>query len=173
MAAAVTKILATGAALFGGLLDGVTLNRALVQLPAWQRIGVLAWADFTRAENAGIGAVFYPALGLAALLLTIGTVVAYKFDRDKQFARSVPIYTAGGLAIAWALVTRVVLVPELFALNRVDANVLRLRQIFLTFLIGSAVNDVLHVVGFALSLWALIALCSNSRKAQAWSNVEE
>lgn len=172
MAASVTKVLATGAVLFAGLLAGVTLNRALVQLPAWQRIGVLAWADFTRAENAGIGAILYPALGLAALLSTIGTALAYKFERCKRFTTSVPIYTAAGLAIAWALVTRIVLVPELFALNKVEDNVLKLREIFATVLLGSAVNDVLHVVAFALSLWTLLALCSIPR-SKAWGDAEE
>jgi hypothetical protein len=160
MAASVTKILATGAVLFAGLLAGVTLNRALVQLPAWQRIGVLAWADFSRAENVGIGAILYPALGLAALLSTIGTALVYKLGRTKRFTTSIPIYTAAGVAITWALVTRVVLVPELFALNKIEDNALKLREIFVTVLLGSAVNDVLHVVGFALSLWALVALCS-------------
>jgi hypothetical protein len=106
MAASVTKVLATGAVLFAGLLAGVTLNRALVQLPAWQRIGVLAWADFSRAENAGIGAILYPALGLAALLSTIGTALVYKLGRTKRFTTSIPIYTAAGVAITWALVTR-------------------------------------------------------------------
>src|SRR5258708_26033029 len=103
MASSVTKAFAAGAALFGGLLAGVTVNRALVQLPAWRRISVVAWADFTRAENTGIGTIFYPALGLAALLLTIGMAVAYRFDRDKRGARSLPIYASAGRALTSAL----------------------------------------------------------------------
>jgi hypothetical protein len=55
MASSVTKGLAVGAALFGGILAGVTANRALVQLPAFERIGVIPWANLTRAENHGIG----------------------------------------------------------------------------------------------------------------------
>jgi hypothetical protein len=39
----VTKSLAVGAILFGGLLAGVTADRALVQMPAWERIGVIPW----------------------------------------------------------------------------------------------------------------------------------
>ncbi len=162
MASSVTKAFAAGAALFGGLLAGVTVNRALVQLPAWRRIGVVAWADFTRAENTGIGTIFYPALGLAALLLTIGMAVAYRFDRDKRGARSLPIYASAVLAITWALVTRVVLVPAMFALKTARGNAVELQQIFLRVARGSAVNDVLHVVTFILSLWALAALCSGS-----------
>jgi len=68
MASSATKGLSLGAALFGGLQAGVTANRAFVLLPAWERLGVIPWANFTRAENVGIGALFYPVLGLAALL---------------------------------------------------------------------------------------------------------
>ena len=41
MASSVTKGLALGAALFGGLQAGVTANRAIVLLPAWERLGVM------------------------------------------------------------------------------------------------------------------------------------
>jgi hypothetical protein len=65
----VTKSLAVGAILLGGLLAGVTADRALVQMPAWERIGVIPWANFTRAENHGIGSIFYLVIGLIALPL--------------------------------------------------------------------------------------------------------
>lgn len=164
MASSASKILAAGSVLFGGLLAGVTVHRALVQLPAWQRVGVLPWAYFTRAENSGIGAIFYPVLGLAALLLTISTAVAYKFGRAQRFASSVPVYASASVAIVWAVVTRIVLVPALYALNTAEDDVTKLRQIFEAVRLGSAVNDILHVVAFVLSLWALIALCSNSNE---------
>jgi hypothetical protein len=135
----------------------------LLILARHRRIGVVAWADFTRAENTGIGTIFYPALGLAALLLTIGTAVAYRFDRDKRGAHSLPIYASAVLAITWALVTRVVLVPAMFALKTARGNAVELQQIFLRVARGSALNDVLHVVTFILSLWALAALCSGSK----------
>lgn len=163
MASSVTKGLAAGAALFGGLLAGVTANRALVQLPAWERLGVISWAHFTRAENAGIGSIFYPALGLAALLLTIATAIAFRVDRDARGARRFPIYLALTLAITWALVTRVVLVPAMFRLKSAGDNAAELQQIFLTVMRGSAVNDILHVLTFALTLWACAEVFSNSK----------
>lgn len=162
MISSVTKTLAAGAALFGGLLAGVTLNRALVELPAWRRLSFLAWAEFTRAESSGFGGVFYPALGLAALLLIIGTAVAYYFDRDKRLGRSAPIYASVVVAIAWASVTRFVLVPKLFELKTATDNALELRQIFLSVELGSAINDILHVLTFMLGLWAVVALCSEA-----------
>lgn len=168
MGSSVTRVLAVGAVFFAGLQAGVTLNRALVQLPAWRRVGVLAWADFTRAENVGVGTAFYPVLGLIAILATIGTAVAYRFDKDRRLARSIPVYAAAAITIAWALITRLVLVPQLSSL-KVEDNPLRLQQIFATVLFGSAINDALHVLAFALSLWTLIALCSDSNQRQTLS----
>jgi hypothetical protein len=158
MASSVTKGFALGATLFGGLLAGVTANRALVQMPAWERIGVISWANFTRVESLGLGYIFYPVLGLAALLLTIGAAIAFRFDRAAQDSRSFPIYSAVVLAIAWALVTRGVLVPAMFSVRAAGDNAAELQRIFLSVVRWSAVNDVLHVLTFGLNLWALTEL---------------
>jgi len=106
MASSSTKGLALGAALFGGLQAGVTANRAFVLLPAWERLGVIPWANFTRAENVGIGALFYPVLGLAALLFTVSAALAFRLDRTARGSRRFPIHAAALLAIVWATVTR-------------------------------------------------------------------
>src|SRR6266700_165123 len=117
MASSVTRGLAVGATLFGGILAGVTANRALVQMPAFERIGVIPWANLTRAENHGIGSFFYPVGGLVGLLLTAATSLAFRFARSARGSRSFPIYTAALLAIAAAVVTRGVLVPTMFSLR--------------------------------------------------------
>jgi hypothetical protein len=163
MTSSVTKVLAAGALFFAGLQAGVTLNRALVELPAWRRVGVLAWAGFTRAENVGVGAAFYPVLGLVAIVATVATAVAYRFDKDQRLTRSIPVYTAAAITVFWAVITRVVLVPQLSSL-KLDDSPSRLQQIFGTVLFGSAINDALHLAAFALSLWALIELCSDESK---------
>src|SRR5689334_7249604 len=108
MASSATKGLAFGAALFGGLQAGVTANRAFVLLPAWERLGVISWANFTRAENVGGGALFYPVLGLAAIV--------FRLDRTARGARRFPAYAAALLAIVWAAVTRALILPAMFAL---------------------------------------------------------
>jgi hypothetical protein len=49
----------------------VGLDKSLVQLPARHRIGVVAFAAFSRANDLGNGLILYPALGIGAALLTI------------------------------------------------------------------------------------------------------
>jgi hypothetical protein len=161
MASSVTKSLAFGAALFGGLLAGVTANRALVQMPAWERIGVIPWANFARAENLGfVGSVFYPVLGLAAMLFTIAVAISFRSERAAPGLRSFPVYAAVVLAITWAVVTRAVLVPAMFSLRAESSNAAELQHIFITVARWSAVNDILHVLTFGLNLWALAEIFS-------------
>jgi len=135
-------------------------------MPAWEHIGVLPWAHFTRAENAGLGRIFYPAIGLIALLLTAGTAIAFRSDRivrlDRTNSRSqgVPIYAAAMLAAAYASVTRAVLVPAMFRLRAAGDDVIELQRIFLIIARWDGINDILHVLTFGLSLWGLFAILS-------------
>jgi hypothetical protein len=159
-----TKGLAFGAALFGGLLAGVTANRALVQLPAFERIGVIPWANLTRAENHGVGAFFYPVIGFIALLLTIATAIVFRFDRLAHVLRRLPIYSAPALAIAGATVTRAILVPAMFRLRAAGDDMAELQQIFSINARWWGVNDLIHVLTFALNLWALAEILSSPKR---------
>jgi hypothetical protein len=148
------KAVAAGACLFGGLLAGVTANRALVELPAWERIGAIPWATFTRAENHGVGSFFYLVIGFLALLLTVVTAIAFRFDPAARGLRRFPAYAAALLAITYAGITRAVLVPAAFRLRAVGNEGGELQQIFKGVARWWGVNDILHALTFGLSLWA-------------------
>jgi len=162
MASPVAKALAVGAAFFGGLQAGVTANRALVQMPAWERLGVISWANFARAENHGLGSAFYPAVGLAAVAFPIALVIVFRRDKTREQLRGLPVYLAAASVVVWASITRAVLVPAMFHLRDLADNVNALEPIFSTVVQWSAVNDVLHVIAFGLNLWALIVVFSGS-----------
>jgi len=160
MASSAIKGLAFGAALFGGLQAGATANRAFVLLAAWERLGVIPWVNFTRAENVGVGALFYPVLGLAALLFTVSAAIAFRLDRTERGSRRFPVYAAALLAIVLATVTRALILPAMFVLRDASTDTAQLQQIFLTVSRWSGVNDVLHILTFALNLWALAVVFS-------------
>ena len=111
--------------------------------------------NFTRAENVGVGALFYPVLGLAALLFTVSAAIAFRLDRTERGSRRFPVYAAALLAIVWATVTRALILPAMFVLRDASTDTAQLQQIFLTVSRWSGVNDVLHILTFALNLWAL------------------
>lgn len=171
MASLMTKRLAMGAAVSGGLLAGVTANRWLVEMPAWERIGVIPWASYLRAENHGIGAVFYPVIGLITLLFTIGTAVAFYFDRQAPGPGRVPIYAAAVLAIVYAAITRAILVPANYSIRAVGDNAAELERIFRSIAPWWGANDALHVVTFVLSVWALVEVLSDRREDAAVRSV--
>lgn len=164
MASCRTKGFAVAAALCGGLLAGISANRSLVQIPAWQRVGAFPWAVFTRAENHGLGALYYPLVGLAALVFAAATAVAHRFDGDGGTSRSFPIYAAAVTAIAWAAVTRGFVVPPLLKLRTTVDSTAELQSLFLSLARWWAINDVLHVVGFCFNLWAVAEVFSGPKR---------
>jgi ABC transporter DrrB family efflux protein len=68
--AAVTSV-AVAALVADGILAGLSLDKAIVQLPARQRIGVTAYAAYARAADLGNGIAFYAAIGVGAAVLTL------------------------------------------------------------------------------------------------------
>jgi hypothetical protein len=159
-----TKLLAAGACLFGGLLAGVTANRALVELPAWQRVGAIEWAGFSRAENHGAGAFFYLIIGFLALLFTVTTSIAVRLDHSAKGFRRFPAYAAATLAVTYAAITRAILVPAAFHLRDAGNNGSELQQIFASVTRWWGVNDLLHVLAFGLSLWAFAEILGGAAR---------
>ena len=170
MPSPVSKAFAVGAALFGGIQAGVTANRALVLMPAWKRLGVIPWANFIRAENHGVGAVFYPAIGLAAVIFPIALAIAFRPDKTQGKSRGLPVYLAAVSVIVWASITRAVLVPAMFRLQNMTGDALELERIFSLVARWSAVNDALHLITFSLTIWAVIETFSGANKERVPSS---
>jgi hypothetical protein len=45
--------LAVVATVFSGALAGLSIDRMVVGLPAWRRVGLLGWANFSRHADLG------------------------------------------------------------------------------------------------------------------------
>ena len=60
MASSVTRGLMVAATAPGGVLAGASVDRTLIQLPAWRLVGAAARATFGRAANLGNGLIWYP-----------------------------------------------------------------------------------------------------------------
>jgi hypothetical protein len=45
--------LAVVATVFSGALAGLSIDRMVVALPAWRRVGLLGWANFSRHADLG------------------------------------------------------------------------------------------------------------------------
>jgi len=93
-----------------------------------------------------------------------------RFDRKTRELRPGPAYTAAALAVTWAVITRAVLVPVLFKLRQVRPDAAQVQPIFLHYARWSGVNDLLHVLTFALSVWALSEVLSGPSDSAVASN---
>src|SRR5687768_18517520 len=71
----ITLILVFSATVMTGLLAGMNLDKSIVQLPARHRMGVVAFAAFSRANDLGNGLIAYPILGIGSALLTIMSAI--------------------------------------------------------------------------------------------------
>lgn len=116
MALNFTLILILAATVVTGLLAGISLDKALVQLPARHRMGVVGFSAFSRANDLGNGLVLYPMLGIGAALLTMGAAVAAFLQGSSQVN-------------AWLLYVSVLLaLLHSGATARAAPNMLSLRQ---------------------------------------------
>lgn len=101
-----------------GIAAGLSVDRSIVQLPAFRRTGVQAWAAFSRKADLGNGLFFYPPLAIGGAVLTIAA--AWSVRRDKRMPR--PAARLAGLAAISALATMV-------ATSRAAPNMWRLRRL--------------------------------------------
>jgi hypothetical protein len=90
-----TETLVLAAVLVGGLF-GSLLDRSLVSTPAWQRLGVVAWANYSRHADLGNGDIVYPIGAILWWGLVIGAAVAYRRDAAAPRAAGRPLYLALG-----------------------------------------------------------------------------
>ena len=105
MASPRTRILLILAILISGLLAGGNIDRAFVAMPAWQHVGALAWAEFSRHADLGNGLILYPLESIGGALLTLAAAISFHFDRSAPRAAAVPLYAAVLLLAGGLLVT--------------------------------------------------------------------
>jgi cytochrome c biogenesis factor len=147
--------------LLEGRSPATTATRALVQMPARERLGAVPWAEHTRAEHDGLGVVFYDLVGGIALLFTVATAIAFRLDRTMRRSRRLPIYAAIAISGVAGVVTRMMIVPADFQMRAAGDNAaVELQTIFQHLAPWWGVNDVLHIVAFGFTLWALMVIVS-------------
>jgi hypothetical protein len=151
----ITAILAVLAVATGGPAAGFTVDRSVVALPAWHRVGVDAWATFSRRADLGNGLVFYPIAGVSTWLLSIATAVSYAIEGGASTAAGA-VYVAAGLAFAPALATSQAAPSMLRIRDSHDKD--DLTSALARFTRWNHIRAVAQSAAFAANLWALVAL---------------
>jgi hypothetical protein len=105
MAASLACRLSVVATALGGILAGASVDRSIVGLPAWRRVGARPWATYSRQADLRNGQILYPFLGIGQPLFTIATAVAYHFDRTTPRSAALPTYAAAVLSVGHVFAT--------------------------------------------------------------------
>src|SRR5438876_5245660 len=98
-------IFIVSATLANGLLAGGDVDRWLVGMPAWQSVGVLGWANYSRLADLGNGFVLYPILAIGGTLLSLAAVVIFMRQAKHKRVVAIPVYAGAALAVSGLLMT--------------------------------------------------------------------
>ncbi len=153
-----TFVLILAATTANGLLAGASLDQSIKQLPARHKIGLVAYSEYSRASDLGIGILWYAILGVGAAVLTIAAAVA-AFLEGVPSASAAPLYVAAGLAVLHSLVTTQA-APTNFSQRRVAKDEEALGRVFDRFERWQTLRAVLQVLTFGAMLWALVTYVS-------------
>ena len=148
-------MLILAATVLTGLLAGISIDKAFVQLPARHRMGVIAFAAFSRANDLGAGLIVYPVLGIAAALLTIVATTAV-FLQGTPLAHAWPLYISALLALLHSITTARA-APNMLSLRQPTDDEAILAGALDRFARWHNVRAVLQLLNFLMLLWAAVA----------------
>jgi hypothetical protein len=144
-----TRALVLAASGFHCVLAGGGLDRAFVQMPAWRRVGPLAWAEFSRNADLRDGLVLYPvaALGGAACSILAAATAP---------PRKTASLWAGAILSLLGLLATTRAAPRMLSLrNLSNEQIGPIATAFDGFRRWGNVRMVVQVGAFVANLWAL------------------
>jgi hypothetical protein len=113
--------------LMGTVAD--SLNRTLVEMPAWRHLGAEAWAAFSRRADLGNGHVMYPLVGIGGTVLILAAAIAFRLSPRRPLSVAIPVYAAALMAIC-VMLTTTQAAPVMLSLGRIGDDPAALQQAF-------------------------------------------
>jgi hypothetical protein len=141
--------------LLGTVID--SLNRTLVEMPAWKHLGAQAWATFSRSADLGNGTILYPLAGIGGLVLILAAAIVFRLGPRRPWSAAIPVYGTALLAIC-VILTTTQAAPIMQSLHRVGDDPRALQQAFEGFYRWDSIRAVITMLGGFAELWALVAL---------------
>src|SRR5947207_7505151 len=154
-------IFIVSATLANGLLAGEDVDRWLAGMPAWQAVGILAWANYSRSADLGNGFVLYPILAIGGTMLSLAAVVVFIRKGKHERVVAIPVYAAAALAVAGHLMT-LKAAPFMLSLGHIgNEDTASLQHAFDGFKLWGGVRTVLQALAFGANLWSLAAIAKH------------
>jgi len=137
------------------LLGAGGIDRLIVQVPGWFRIGPVAFARYARATDLGNGLVLYPVLGISAPLLTLASLVVALVQHASTQVTTL-LVVASVLSVLHSITTTQA-APTMMRVGRAGDDEAAIAPLMDRFARISVVRAVLQALTAAVLLWALIA----------------
>jgi hypothetical protein len=156
MASTLTRSLVVAATVVTAA-NGSLLDRALIATPAWNYLGVQAWAAYSRHADLGVGNIVYPVEGILAWVLILAAAASYfSFDRAVIPKAALPIVLTVLGALGW-IGTTVKAAPVMQSVARLGDDPLALRSAYHEFTLwGVYVRDGFTGLAFLAAIWSII-----------------
>src|SRR5262249_54628191 len=136
-----------------------SLNRTLVEMPAWRHLGVEAWAAFSRGADLGNGKIIYPLVGIGGTVLILAAAITFRLSPRRPLSVAIPLYGAALMAIC-VMLTTIEAAPIMLSLHRIGDDPTALRQAFEGFYRWDSIRAVFGALEGCAEIWALVALLS-------------
>jgi hypothetical protein len=156
MTPAVAADLLVAATGLSGLLAGASIDRYLVQVPAWRRLDVMTWAEHSRHADLGNGRFWYPSLAFGTTGLSVIAAVAANRRVIVVDGLLLPVYLAAFLSFLGLGMT-LLAAPNLLRL-REPKDRATTEASFRAFHRWGLVRAIFQILAFPTNLWALYVL---------------
>lgn len=139
-------------------LYGSSVDRVVVATPAWEHLGPLDWAVYSRYADLGNGLILYPIIGILPTVLAVAAAITHRLDRAAPRPATAPIYLAA-LSMIGVMATTAIAAPIMLNVGNLGDDTVALQQAFDQFTLwGVQVRGGFFAVAFLASVWALAAL---------------
>ncbi len=153
----IALLLIVAGQVLGTIID--SLNRTLVEMPAWRRLGAEAWAAFSRSADLGNGEIIYPLAGIGGTMLILAAAIAFRLSPTRPWSVAIPIYGSALMAIC-VMLTTTQAAPIMLSLHRIGDDPAALQQAFEGFYRWDSIRAVFGTLEGCAEIWALVALLS-------------
>lgn len=157
IASLITYGLIIAATILNGFLAGGNVDRAIVQMPAWRKVGARAWAAYSRRADLENGLFLYPIEAVGGALFTISAAVSFQFDRAVPISAALPIYLSVALVLGGLLAT-VKAAPIMMSVRRIGDDTSALQKALDGFRLWGNVRGGFQILAFLTNIWALVAV---------------
>ncbi len=156
-----TRFLLLGCLLVAAAFDGLSgsgIDRVIVQMPAWQHVGPLAWAAFSRWADLGTnGLIFYPLEKIGGTVFSVVAAIVFLIGRQRLPREGAfPIYGAALFAISSLIITTQA--APLMMSTAQSNDPVALQHALNGFEFWEALRAAVQALAFCCLLWALVII---------------